>query len=140
MVRDGVLYKRREVKPGKPTPDDFELIEKDDTTGKTVGWVPVGDGPDDAIHRETFKVYDGTLPDGTYELVGPKINGNPDHEETHQLIQHGLHELADCPRDFAGLRDWLTVGPIAAAGWEGVVFWHPDGRMAKIKRRDFPKA
>jgi len=23
------------------------------------------------------------------------------------------------------------------AGWEGIVFHHPDGRMAKIKGRDF---
>lgn len=43
------------------------------------------------------------------------------------------------PRDFDGLRAWLDGKDI-----EGIVFHHPDGRMAKIKLRDFglrrPKA
>lgn len=33
---------------------------------------------------------------------------------------------------FDGLREWLTSHPV-----EGLVFHHPDGRLAKIKRRDF---
>jgi hypothetical protein len=36
------------------------------------------------------------------------------------------------PRDFDGLRTWLAGKDI-----EGIVWHHPDGRMAKIKLRDF---
>ena len=40
--------------------------------------------------------------------------------------------LADSPRTFAGLRAFL-----AGQDFEGLVFPHPDGRMGKIKLRDF---
>jgi hypothetical protein len=69
--------------------------------------------------------------EGTYELVGPKVQGNPYHLEVHKLIRHGA-DLIDAPRDFDGLRVWLSEHTI-----EGIVWHHPDGRMAKIKRRDF---
>ena len=36
------------------------------------------------------------------------------------------------PRDFAGLRQYLRLGAI-----EGIVWHHPDGRMVKIKAKDF---
>jgi hypothetical protein len=38
----------------------------------------------------------------------------------------------DAPRTFNELREWLSGMDI-----EGIVFHHPDGRMAKIKKRDF---
>jgi hypothetical protein len=47
---------------------------------------------------------------------------------------------ADVPRDFAGLRSFLaTTDSVYAPGNppEGIVFHHPDGRRAKIKRKDF---
>jgi hypothetical protein len=75
----------------------------------------------------------------TYEAVGPKIQGGAERFEQHTLIRHGwapAHDhaqLAIAPRDFAGLRGWLL-----AREYEGIVWHHPDGRMAKLKRRDFP--
>jgi hypothetical protein len=132
-VLDGKLFKRRELRPGDATPPDFELASHDDETGKTVGWVPVGDGPDDRYHREAFA--DGPHADGTYELVGPKVQGNPERVDRHMLIMHGTGYagiLDGVPRDFDGLREWLADKDI-----EGVVWHHPDGRMAKIKLRDF---
>jgi hypothetical protein len=133
MVRDGKLFKRRELRKGDATPHDFELATFDDETGKTVGWVPVGDGPDDRYHREAFE--DGPHSNGTYELIGPKIQGNPEKVERHMLIMHGLGYagiLDDVPRDFDGLREYLAGKDI-----EGIVWHHSDGRMAKIKLRDF---
>src|SRR5262249_50846760 len=50
MIRDGKLYKRREIKPGQNMPPDFEAADEDYETGKIVGWVPVGDGPEDKWH------------------------------------------------------------------------------------------
>ena len=134
-VENGYLYARREIKPGQATPDDFVLEELDETTGKAFGWVPVGDGPEWRYHNEAIA---GGLPeDGTYELIGPKINGNRDHWPTHALVRHGAFEVL-APRDYEGLRTLLT-GP-NRLDYEGFVFHHPDGRMAKIKARDFPRS
>jgi hypothetical protein len=130
MVRDGKLFKRRELKPGQPSPADFEQADFDDETGKTVGWVPVGDGPDDKYHREAF---DGWHPDGTYELLGPKVQGGIEGRVKHCLQNHNearTYPLA--PRTFDGIRQFLADNEI-----EGLVWHHDDGRMAKIKRRDF---
>lgn len=130
MVRDGKLYKRREVKAGQQTPPDFESSGTDEETGKTVGWVPVGDGPEDAYHREAFNAWHA---DGTYELLGPRIQGNLEQRGAHTLQAHALaRTYPDAPRDFEGLKAWLAGKDI-----EGLVFHHPDGRMAKIKLRDF---
>ena len=132
MVRGGKLYKRRELREGDLAPDGFEEVGHDEETRKVVGWVAVGDGPDDRWHREALAEEGRTFPDGTYELLGPKIQGNPERASAHTLIPHGVKIAADAPRTFDGLRDWL-----AGQDMEGVVFHHPDGRMAKIKLRDF---
>lgn len=132
LVRDGKLYKRRELRHGDVSPPDFESLGTDENTGKTVGWVPVGNGTEDRWHREAFAEY-ALLPDGTYELLGPKIQGNKDKRERHTLQPHHLAEVFyEVPREFEPLKAWLTEHNI-----EGLVWHHPDGRMAKIKRRDF---
>lgn len=130
LIRYGKLYKRRELRAGDVAPVEFEAVGFDELTGKTVGWVPVSDSPEDRWHREAYglRVFD----EGTYELVGPKVNANRDEFEVHTLVPHGRIQMNDAPRTFDELHVWLTVNPI-----EGLVWWHPDGRMAKIKRRDF---
>lgn len=134
MVRDGTLYKRYDAKPGRrPPPHGFELSgESDPVTGRVQGWVPVGDWPEDRWHREAFTDRSSALADGTYELIGPKVQGNPHGAALHRLIPHGNEELPDAPRDYAGIRAYLAGHPI-----EGIVWHHPDGRMVKIKARDF---
>jgi hypothetical protein len=132
LIRGGKLYKRRELRDGDEVPVNFEEADHDTETGKTVGWVPVGDGPEDRYHREAFREHEIIQRDGTYELVGPKIQGNPEHWAGHQLVMHGSIMEDDVPRTFDGLREWLATQDI-----EGIVFHHPDGRMAKIKLRDF---
>lgn len=130
MIRSGKLYRRRELRAGDSTPENFESTGTDETTGKTVGWVPVGNGPDDRWHREAFSA---SLGDGTYELLGPKIQGNKDGRKCHVLQAHSMaRTYPDAQRDFEGLRAFLEVENI-----EGLVWHHPDGRMAKIKRKDF---
>lgn len=134
LVREGRLYKRRELRKDDKTPENFEAVENDAETGKIVGWVLVGNGPEDRWHREAFS-RSSTFDPGTYELVGPKIQGNPEQYAQHELVPHSAVEL-ECGRDvlrtFDGLRAWLTTQDI-----EGIVFHHSDGRMAKIKLRDF---
>ncbi len=130
-IMDGKYYKRREIKQGQKVPIDFIEIEYDEKTNKCVGWAHVDDNdPADKYHREA---YDKKIPDGTYELCGPKINGNPEKLKKHTLIAHSFAEkFNDCPRDMNGLKTWFVSRDI-----EGIVFQHPDGRRAKIKQRDF---
>jgi hypothetical protein len=129
MVRDGKLFKRRELKGGKQAPEGFELADSDAVTGKVVGWMPVTDAPEDKYHAAAFRP---DLQDGTYELLGPSIQGNPEGYEDHRLLRHAAAEVLDAPRTFDGLRDWMAGKDI-----EGLVWHHPDGRMAKLKLRDF---
>lgn len=133
MIRDGKLFKRYEVKPGKTPPPDFEPAnDVDENTGKQQGWRPVGDGPDDQYHREAMQP---GLADGTYELVGPKIQGNPENFPVHKLVPHDDAELilrVEPSRTFESIRLFVQVQPL-----EGIVWHHPDGRMVKIKGKDF---
>lgn len=122
-------WKRREVKAGKPTPEGFVLSQTDENTGKVVGWLPVE--PADKWHLEGIENTADPKP-GTYELCGPKVQGNPEGFDRHVMVSHADAEVFDVARTFGGLRDWL-----AGHRYEGLAFHHPDGRMAKIKRRDF---
>lgn len=129
MVRDGKLFKRYDAKAGKQPPDGFEPAQDADAvTGHWPGWLPVGDGPDDARHREAFR---GDEPDGTYELCGPKVQKNPEQFAAHALVRHGA-EVLYAPRTFGALRAYLAEHDI-----EGIVWHHEDGRMVKIKGKDF---
>ena len=131
MVREGELFKRYEIRQGRKAPAGFEPAnEVDPVTGRQQGWLTVTDDPQDHWHREAIR--DGMPPDGTYELVGPKVQGNPEQYERHTLVLHGSIIIQDAPREFDALRDHLADGSI-----EGIVWHHPDGRMVKIKGRDF---
>src|SRR5581483_242680 len=136
LMRGNRMFRRRELRAGDLPPEGFELADYDAQTEKTVGWIPVGEGPEDRWYREA-KTGADTWPDGTYELIGPKVQGNPEKSQFHVIIRHGAQHgpagpLEGVPRDFNGLRAYLDGRDI-----EGVVWHHPDGRMAKIKLRDF---
>lgn len=133
MIENGVLWKRYEIKKGGKPPWGFKPAnEVDTTTGKQQGWVEVGNGNEDKWHREAFERLQDKK-DGTYELVGPKVQGNPEKFEVHTLVSHSdIVTFQDVPTDFDGLREWLRDKDI-----EGIVWHHPDGRMVKIKKRDF---
>lgn len=137
LVQDGKLLKRYEVKPGGTPPMGFvPANDVDGNTGKQQGWVEVGWGNEDRYHREALKSADANkaeLPDGTYELVGPKVQGNVEHYEAHTLVAHQDAEvLEDAPRTFEAIKAYLVDRDI-----EGIVWHHPDGRMVKIKKKDF---
>lgn len=132
----GIWWARREVRPGRAAPGGFVPVEFDGVTGRTVGWEPV-DGS--GFARWFGEAIDGAGAGhrpGTYELCGPKINGNPEGFAAHVLIFHADAEsvAVGAPVTFASLRALLTGG----FAHEGIVWHHPDGRMAKLKRRDFP--
>lgn len=136
LIRNGKLYKRYDVKGGKVPPVNFEPAqpEPDPVTRHWPGWVPVGDEPDSWMHRQAYAGLSEYLSNGTYELIGPQLMNNPEHVGSLLFVKHGSIELQNVPRDFDGLRDYFEN---VETDIEGIVFHHPDGRMAKIKASDF---
>ncbi len=84
-------------------------------------------------------------PDGEHpcEALGPQIQGNPLGLQQHRCVPFNLQIplYEGLPRTYAGLQKALAelesqYSPQHLA--EGIVFHHPDGKRAKIKRKDFP--
>ena len=95
--------------------------------------------------------------DGQYfgEAIGEKINGNP--HEIKGNVWLPLNWMWDnlsyktwgqYPKDFDSISSWFKAGLLSLYGMrehhgdktkycEGVVFTHPDGRMAKLRRDMF---
>lgn len=138
------LWKRYDAKGGKAPPPGFEPAQESDAkTGHWPGWVLVGDGPEDRWHREGWlhaqRVFAGGPVAGTYELIGPKVGGNPEGALEHMLIPHGDHPLdlavanLDASDAYDRILNFFLLNPM-----EGIVWRHfGDGRMAKAKARDF---
>jgi hypothetical protein len=150
VVNGGGLYEisvRREVKPDRPEPDGYELVEIDGKTGKKVGWEPWSNSPFAAFIEEARQTWaaehplpdpwHSDIPTATYELIGPKINGNPDRSDVHRLVRHGAELFPAADRSYEGIRAALLTRPEV----EGIVFWRdvsdPNSDRAKIKRKDF---
>ncbi len=132
----GTWWARREVKPGKTPPPNYVPIETDNTTGKTVGWEPIGQSAFAKYHAEALAGPGISNRPGTYELVGPRINGNPENFKYHVLLRHSYAErMPDAGRTYETLRKVL-LALNKEAHVEGIVWHHPDGRMAKLKARD----
>lgn len=116
------LYKRQKPANGQPY-DEAAYVEAK------------RDDPSDRYIWEAFDALE-TKRDGIYEAVGPKIQGNPDQFPRHTLVRVVPPSIQlivpNVPRSFDGLKAFLAGGAA-----EGIVFHHPDGRFAKIKRRDF---
>lgn len=143
-LEGGKWYARREVKADKNPPAGWHMIQYDPITGKRVGWEPVEQSSFAKQHAEalTNPHRPVAVEGGTYELIGPKINGNPERADRHLLMRHVDAQRPDELWD-ASVGDLtpprLLVRFLASKyGWEGVVWTHPDGRMAKLKARDLP--
>ena len=133
LIRNGKLYRRHEKKRGRISPSSFEPAqEPDPITGDQPGWVPVTDGPEDKYHRAAFAMLANRI-DGTYELLGPKVQGNREQQHRNVLIPHGNTILEGVPRNYPGLKRYF----LEHSDIEGIVWHHPDGRMVKIKGKDF---
>jgi hypothetical protein len=138
-IIDGKLYKRYDVKKGRNVPPNaIPCQDADVITGHFPHWVLCSyDDPGDKYHFEAFNnaFNNSPLSDGTYELCGPKINGNREAFKFHELVKHGIHHLSGLSNNltFEVLKDYLEKADI-----EGIVFHHKsDDRMCKIRKSDF---
>lgn len=105
------------------------------------------------------------LPDGQYygELIGPKLHKNPHQVDKHYWIPFQRYaqkhleykSYGDHPTDFESISNWFKDGLFSLfhSKWhgtsldeasvtndvfcEGIMFTHPDGRMAKLRRDMF---
>lgn len=138
----GEWWARREVKKGKDRPENFLYLSTDPISEAQMGYEPIEQSSFVKLHAEAVKsMPNKVFTPGTYELVGPKINGNPEKVLVHTLLKHEEAEtfaFPRGPRTLEQIRE-LTLMLGIDNGWEGIVFHHPDGRMAKIKFRDFEK-
>lgn len=120
----------------KAPPEGFEPCEAapDPVSFHWPGWVPISDtDPADQWHREALAHLTEPLIEGqTYELVGPTLARNAYGLPHHQLWRHGREAVALPDRSFEAIGAFLADNEI-----EGLVFHHPDGRMAKIRKKDF---
>ncbi len=85
------------------------------------------------------------LPDGEWsgEAVGPDVQGNPLNLEKNIIVFFSLGQCPvyeDCPTSFEELKAWLPVQKSKFGrdrGIEGIVWHCDDGKMFKIKTKDF---
>lgn len=111
----------------------------------------------DGLQHSYRKGYMEFMRDGQYfgELIGPKVNKNPyklkDHIwipfETYARKYLRFKSWGKYPKDFDSISKWfkedlmplyaLRTGIKEDGFVEGVVFIHPDGRMAKLRRDMF---
>lgn len=104
------------------------------------------------------KGYTEFLPDGQHfgELIGPKVNGNPYNLKENIWIpfeSYGQNHLrykcwGKYPKTFDSISEWfkelMPLYQLRVHGQEamkefveGIVFTHPDGRMAKLRKDMF---
>jgi hypothetical protein len=91
----------------------------------------------------------GNVPDGEWsgEAVGPGIQGNPLNLPTPRVALFslppeisGIPVFENVPWDYEGLKNWLPKQDSkygVGCKIEGIVWHAVDGRMAKIKAKDF---
>lgn len=133
---DGVWYKRFDAKDGRKIPAGSIACSahRDPVTGHWPHWTPAE--LKNPSNRWLAAAIDNTPwigeEDGTFELVGRHIQGNPYGLDDDFLERHGRIKIKDFPRDFDGMREYFRTHFI-----EGVVFWMDGQPQCKIKRSDF---
>ncbi len=155
-VIDGKIYKRYDAKKGKKPPAGaIPCCDPDPITGHWPHWVAIhASDPADKYILAAFKAgfmglititrpsitvnEDGTvstdLKPGTFEAMGPGINGNPYNLEENCITRHGVIVFNPSvkPLTLEYLKNTLEKHH-----FEGFVFWKDGEPVCKIKRTDF---
>jgi len=132
-IINGTLFKRYDVKRGKQVPfGAISCQSPDPITGHWPHWVICEiNKPED---KYFFEAFIGKWEDGTYELCGPKVQGNPERLENHKLIRHGSVKVEISDLSFESIKSFLSD---PKNDIEGIVFHGKDGKMCKIRKSDF---
>jgi len=135
-IINGEIYKRYDAKKGKQVPAGaIPCQEADLITGHHPHWLKCDrDKKEDKYFFEAFDLLENKI-DGTYELCGEKVQGNPEFLIGHELIRHGVEGLNLKSLDFEYLKQYLsdTENDI-----EGIVFHHKyTDQMCKLRKSDF---
>lgn len=140
-IINGELYKRYDARIDKKTgkykkPIPKEAIpcqESDKISGHHPHWVKCDRS--DNSNKYHFQAFDllKDKEDGTYELCGEKVQGNPEKIKGHELIKHGSEILDLAIYSFKEIKKYLETHDI-----EGIVFHHELlDIMCKIRKSDF---
>ena len=148
LIHAGRLYARQTLALDDTVPSGW-VAAGPPVGEQRPGWMPCRRG--DPQHKWHWDAWDRGaggpatpradftwLPDGTYELVGPKVQANAYGLERHQLWKHGetkvyLPQLSgNAAEAFGYLKEFLLHAPI-----EGLVWWAQGKAIAKIKARDY---
>jgi hypothetical protein len=133
-IINGELYKRYDAKKGRQIPEGaIPCQEADAITGHHPHWLKCDRSKnEDKYFFEGFDALENKE-DGTYEICGVKVQGNPEKIKGHKLIRHGVVRLSLEDDSFEYLKQYLEQADI-----EGIVFHHKsDGRMCKLRKSDF---
>lgn len=154
LIQAGRLYARQTIGE-KDEPVPGWIAAEQPMNGQIAGWIPCR--RDNPRHKWHWEAWDNLgeefrpdraqmpppaqytwLPDGTYELVGPKVHGNVYGLDGHRLWTHGETKVYMAPLDrdpavaLGYLREFLVHAPV-----EGLVWWTSSKAIAKIKARDY---
>lgn len=158
LIRNNEIWKRYDCKKGKKPPAGFIPAQAPDkTTGHYPGWIKCDpNNPEDKYHFEGLlnrykTIYAAIgyhdpfihMENGTYELIGEKIQGNPEKIIGHRLVNHTSkfnilqEKLEDNEISFNGIKNYFSNKDM-----EGIVFYYGTldsirSPMCKIKKKDF---
>jgi len=132
-IIDRALYRRYDVKKGRSVPiGAIPCQEADAITGHHPHWLLCDRSkPEDKYFFEAFDKIENKS-NGTYELIGEKIQGNPERVVGHILVEHGKDFISLKDYSFESIKHILEVADI-----EGIVFHGKDGKMCKIRKSDY---
>lgn len=155
LIKDGKPYCRLDLKLFKRKHDKIvktftkeELMSKlpegaiacqepDNKSGHWPHWIPVSpNNPEHKYIYEGFTSLSNKI-DGTYECIGPKIQGNPHNESSHIWVQHASPDLIYVVKNWQDNPFETFKNLFKTFSWEGLVAYNGIEPVAKIRRTDF---
>jgi hypothetical protein len=114
--------------------------EPDEKSGHFPHWIPVleNDPSQKYIYEGFLNILEENIIDGTYECIGPKLQGNPHGEEQHEWIPHTHKNLTvilnlENRNPFNFFKEYFKLFQ-----FEGLVAYNDkDEPIGKIRRSDY---